>query len=867
MNPNCENSARSFAVNHKLKGQPLRQFMFVIAFGLLSLMGSARAFGAADVIHGKLVSVTQSGTHGFYYTYALVVSNGVPALNSATITASTRSREIQIIQGQVSLGPVAANSQFVTNGTIVIQVEERDDDYFEELRFLVVPGPGSVAEAQIDGATGGTITVNDPGDPLSGTQITFPPGALSDASDTITIGYSTSLPAPLPPDAIAAGLVPASVVLTVSRTGSSPFLIPITVKMPYSTKVAPTDFPSVIYLEPSLNDYEPVQVASVDQAGGFVTFNTKHFTNFVTVIVNGLVNALTGVTPLAPLPAIDTLFRPNIDGFEAQNISSAFELGSRGACYGLTSFAGWYYKTQPAGGVRLYSKFATAPDSPPHIPQEDATAREIFQEAFVDTHGDNVASIPKQGQTPAPLLVAVQFIQSMLATHSPQLATLGVTEDQGPWHSVLVYSWDPSSGSFGVYDPNAPGIPRSFVWSVFTENFGKFDSGSNSYSIFAYDAYGTHYDNQTLLSVFKSASGDTPFSTFFSTGWHFNTISFSSQLGTQYPGDSSGPTIPVNPQTGTALSVTWKCQSCLPGTYTVNLYQDNTLLISQPISNGGVVQFTTKPFSGSSAELFAYVSTGNFISLGYAGYQRVELCGDGACWDFVRDFSAATNPNGVWSYLGNGVLLTQHGSAAVGGSPNWWNGLSQPNSVFIGATTAFTIAPSNYYTIDPQSNTASVAFNSPGSGNYLVSGSFIGAYATVNPHPVTITVNGTVIWSSTVSTPLGVSPFSTTLSLMSGDVVSFNVLTGSTGCTYCYLGTGLSASISKQLRNTTSVVVALNVPGTRPLKFGGGAGFCGSGLRDCNPAERDANSPPRTSLRWPRNGFWASAEERVVQFP
>jgi hypothetical protein len=101
-NPKRESSPKwTLAVNDQVKGQPLGRFVFVIVFSLLLLTGSTSAFGAAEVVRGKLVSVTQSAPHNFDYAFALVVSNGAPALNSATITASSRSREIQVIQGQV----------------------------------------------------------------------------------------------------------------------------------------------------------------------------------------------------------------------------------------------------------------------------------------------------------------------------------------------------------------------------------------------------------------------------------------------------------------------------------------------------------------------------------------------------------------------------------------------------------------------------------------------------------------------------------------------------------------------------------------------------------------------------------------------
>lgn len=812
-----------------VKGRLLSGSALILFFALL-VLGSSNAFGAANVVGGKLLSVTQSGPHSFDYTYALVVRNGVPALDSATITASTRSKEIQIIQGQVSLGPVAANSKFVTDGTIVLQVEERDDDYFEELSFRVVPGPGPVAQAQINGATGGTITVNDPGDPLSGTQITFPPGALSDSSDTITIGYSNALPAPLDENAVAGGVIPLSPTITLNTSGTPSFNYPVTVTVPYSNALLGTqDFPVVIYWDPTLQQYQPLQVTSVDQLHGYVSFVTKHFTEAVVTGLPGLADMLSGATLFAAqFQTIDSGFRPQTDGFEIRNFDTGqTNIAHGGACYGLTSFAVWYFAHKSLlGTAGLYQQYAGKPDAyAPHSPQEDAIAREVAGKAFVLTLGDNQSAV--KAIPPPDVVSAEAFIINMALTHAPQLVLLKGLDFSGQpvLHSVIVYFWDASSMSFYVYDPNFP-FPQpapetlNLVINGSSVSFAPWISVYTFTSI-SFDAASSHFDasnpGNNLERLFTDPS--------FGGQWLFNNITVSnSPMGpypvSAYPGGPFGPSFQVDSvDGGTELFFDWLgCKSFFPcdtaKIYYMHALQNGVQLFPPQMCSVSGCQVKGKslkfPPGAPSAELLAFVSTvkkddldyqtgQQSISFGYSGFQRAELCGDGgACWDFVSNFSAATNPNGVWSYKGNGDLLTQHGSAAVGGSPNWWNGLSQPNSVFIGATTAFTIAPSNYYTIDPQSNTASVAFTAPESGNYLVSGSFIGAYATVNPHPVTITVNGSAIWSSTVSTPLGVSPFSTPLSLRSGDVVSFNVLTGSTGCTYCYLGTGLSASISKQ---------------------------------------------------------------------
>jgi hypothetical protein len=108
-----------------------------------------------------------------------------------------------------------------------------------------------------------------------------------------------------------------------------------------------------------------------------------------------------------------------------------------------------------------------------------------------------------------------------------------------------------------------------------------------------------------------------------------------------------------------------------------------------------------------------------------------------------------------------------------------------------------TYVPTNYLNIDPQGLSAAVVFTAPSPGFYQVAGQFLGNDVVGNPHPVSVIENGTSTLSSGVIASYGqTSPFDLMLSLNAGDTIAFDVGTGSTGCSFCFLSTGLWAEVT-----------------------------------------------------------------------
>jgi hypothetical protein len=107
-------------------------------------------------------------------------------------------------------------------------------------------------------------------------------------------------------------------------------------------------------------------------------------------------------------------------------------------------------------------------------------------------------------------------------------------------------------------------------------------------------------------------------------------------------------------------------------------------------------------------------------------------------------------------------------------------------------------------------------FTAPATGFYQVAGQFVGVDIVGNQHPVTVTENGvTTLYGNTISQYGQRDPFDLMLNLNAGDSIGFNVGTGSQGCSFCFLSTGLWADVS-----TTSAPITIpdpiGIPETEP---------------------------------------------------
>ena len=181
-------------------------------------------------------------------------------------------------------------------------------------------------------------------------------------------------------------------------------------------------------------------------------------------------------------------------------------------------------------------------------------------------------------------------------------------------------------------------------------------------------------------------------------------------------------------------------------------------------------------------------------------------------YDAAGDFSAAANPNGPWSYLVSGSLLTQGQTTCNGlaGIACWDNAdFTLPHFTSVSDNmTASPIAENSSVTLppgelnmDPEANSVMVVWTAPSAGTWSVKGFFSGLDTESPSHPAEVILDSsTTLFSTTVDFHGQLSPFSFTRTLSAGDTLDFEVDTGNGGFN---IGTGFDATISSQ--STSSV--------------------------------------------------------------
>ena len=174
-----------------------------------------------------------------------------------------------------------------------------------------------------------------------------------------------------------------------------------------------------------------------------------------------------------------------------------------------------------------------------------------------------------------------------------------------------------------------------------------------------------------------------------------------------------------------------------------------------------------------------------------------------ATYNAVDDFSIVSNPNGVWSYVSAGTLLSTSGHNFGGGTTGldyWWTAEGAPNSEAViknitrGPVSILTIVlPPTYLGLEAEGADADLRFTAPSTGTYSFSGNFLGIDTNEQSHPVEILDNGSLIFSGNINTYGQTDAFGLSESLHTGDVLDFESLTGAN---YFYLSTGLAVTIS-----------------------------------------------------------------------
>src|SRR5260370_34645151 len=178
-------------------------------------------------------------------------------------------------------------------------------------------------------------------------------------------------------------------------------------------------------------------------------------------------------------------------------------------------------------------------------------------------------------------------------------------------------------------------------------------------------------------------------------------------------------------------------------------------------------------------------------------------------WAAAADFSAASNPNGAWSYgwsASRGSTFNLDTVATTVSGLNVWNYSAtqvEPDVFFNG--TSGTINPSGTNPIPagslafhpgPLGQNAVVRWTAPSTGAYAVGATFTGRdFVGPTTTDVAVLSSGALLWSGEVTGYGATQSYAASrLDLIAGDSLDFTVGFGTDG-TYSYDSTGLSAGI------------------------------------------------------------------------
>ena len=330
-------------------------------------------------------------------------------------------------------------------------------------------------------ATGGTITINKPGDALNGLQITVPSGAYK-TSTNFTVSYQNVKSAN--PD-----LANASPLILVENGGKLSEK-PMTLKIPI--KYGEDDFPMVFDYDIATGNMEPMPTKALDDNS--ITAVLNHFSGKLVLTAKGqylksqeLLYLKKGSPP--------TKFQPGKDDWAFKNRASY--ITPNGNCTGMSVTAIWYFLERSKGETnRLNGQY---PGRVQSIPEDDREAWRLvstvqqdinLSEPLADTFDrPSFVSSKRHGDE----VTYRSFQTAMIFTGQPQLVLMdgkdkktGKRLDVG--HAMVVYGF---KDGLIVADPNDPGSPKGeHVIPYKDGNLGPYETDTDPQDA----AAGTIYD-------------------------------------------------------------------------------------------------------------------------------------------------------------------------------------------------------------------------------------------------------------------------------------------------------------------------------------------------------------------------------------
>jgi hypothetical protein len=334
-------------------------------------------------------------------------------------------------------------------------------------------GPVTPLASKVVDASGGTVLVQKPGDPLDGMEIQVPPGSYPDSKQ-----FEVSS-APVDGHTFGEYFTPATPLINIENGGdySEEFM---TVRIPLD--IPPDHFAMAFYYDEATGTLEGIPFNAVDEHS--ITIVTRHFCSLlVSIIRNTVLDDLMKSD-------IDSHFRPGIDDWQFTNYGSYIAKG--GHCAGQSISAMWYFCEQPDGqDLTLNGRYDNNGNHPgtPGLWEDDSHGYRLASTVQCDVDFDSFSTklqVSLRGADDE--LQFKAFAYAIQITGEPQYA--GITSNAGGGHAMVAYRVH--DNNIYIADPNYPGnTERRIEYSNGT--FKPYNSGANADEIAA--GKGKAYEN------------------------------------------------------------------------------------------------------------------------------------------------------------------------------------------------------------------------------------------------------------------------------------------------------------------------------------------------------------------------------------
>lgn len=337
----------------------------------------------------------------------------------------------------------------------------------------ITTGKSTALVSQSIGASGGSIVISKPGDPLDGMVIGVPEGAYA-GNRTFKVSS-----APIEGQTFGSVINPITPMITVENGGGYSKEI-MYVRVP--VKAPDGYFAMGFFYNENSKQLEGMPLVGIDDQS--ITLATRHFSSFfISMIEKAMLSDDT-----------DSGFTPGIDDWQFKNLGSFI---TPGHCEGQSLTAMWYYCTQPDGeGMCLYNRYDNngyEPDTP-DLWQDDSLGyrfcsviqKDIDGESFSYEFWDNLGGIAWEFVNNNWVMKKVPgigdqatfnlFSYSIRATGEPQ--EVGIWSNAGGGHAMIVYKI--VGNALYIADPNYPGdTVRKIIYYSGTGKFKPYNSGAN----------------------------------------------------------------------------------------------------------------------------------------------------------------------------------------------------------------------------------------------------------------------------------------------------------------------------------------------------------------------------------------------------